>query len=122
MGTRRKALVVTPNLERAGLWSGWLRRAGYMSLGCVGPGLTNDCPRLRGAGCPLRQAVSLAVIDVDSDSSAECCTLLPDDGSTIPIRLMGSTTDQRSRLMELVAARACAQPAPRPNRIGAERT
>ena len=48
--------------------------------------------------------MSLAVIDIDSDPSAERCTMAPDDGSTFPIRLAGSTADQRSRLMELVAA------------------
>jgi hypothetical protein len=104
MSTPRKALVVTPNLERAGLWSGWLRGAGYTSLSCVGPGLTHDCPRLRGAICALRQAVSLAVVDVNSDPSAERCTILPDDGSTVSFGLVGSTRDQRSRLMELVGA------------------
>ncbi|HEX6581910.1 MAG TPA: hypothetical protein VF195_13735 [Actinomycetota bacterium] len=104
MSTPRKALVVTPSLERAGLWSGWLRSAGYMSLSCAGPGLTHDCPRLRGAICPLRQAVSLAVVDVNSDPSAQCCTILPDDGSTVSFRPVGSNRDQRSRLMGLVAA------------------
>jgi hypothetical protein len=108
MTTPRKALVVTPDLERAGVWSGWLRRAGYISLSCVGPGLTHDCPRLRGEACPLRQAASLAAIDVDSDPSAERCTTLPDDGSTISIPLVGSTTEQRSRLMEHVTGRSVA--------------
>lgn len=117
MTTRRKALVVTPDVERAGLWSGWLRRAGYMSLGCVGPALTHDCPRLRAADCPLRQAVSLAVVDVDSDPSAEHCTTLSNDGMTIPIPIDGSTRDQRAKLIERVAAaRTCSPPAPPPYR------
>jgi hypothetical protein len=50
--------------------------------------------------------VHLAVIDVDSDPSAECCTTLPDDGSTISIPLVGSTRDQRWRLMEHVTGRS----------------
>ncbi|HEX4941144.1 MAG TPA: hypothetical protein VFW51_01320 [Actinomycetota bacterium] len=104
MTTPRKALVVSPDLDRARLWSGWLRRAGHMSLCCVGPALTHDCPRLRAADCPLRQAVSFAVVDVDSDLSAAWCTTLPDDGTTISIRMDGSTTDQRARLLERVAA------------------
>lgn len=109
MTTPSKALVVTPDLDRAGLWSGWLRRAGHMPLWCVGPALTHDCPRLRAAGCPLRQAVSFAVVDVDSDLSAERCTTLPDDGTTISIRMDGSTTRERARLLERVAAaRTCA--------------
>jgi hypothetical protein len=48
--------------------------------------------------------VSLAVVDVDSDLSAARCTTLPDDGTTISIRMDGSTTDQRARLLGRVAA------------------
>lgn len=108
MTTPRKALLVTPDLDRAGLWSGWLRRAGYVSLCCVGPALSHDCPRLRAADCPLRQAVSFAVVDVDSDLSAARCTTLPDDGTTISIRVDGSMRDQRARLLERVGSRELA--------------
>ena len=117
MTTPPKVLVVTPDLDRAGLWGGWLRRAGHMSLFCVGPALSLDCPRLRAAGCPLRQAVSLAVVDVDSDPSAAGCTTLPDDGATILIRMDGSTTDQRRLLERVAATGTCAQPAAPANPI-----
>ena len=112
MTTPRKALVVSPDLDRARLWSGWLRRAGHMSLCCVGPALTHDCPRLRAADCPLRQTVDLAVVDVDSDLSAARCTTLPDDGTTLSIRMDGSTTDQRARLLELVGSLATTSTSP----------
>ena len=91
MGTRPKALVVTSDLQRADLWRGWLRRAGYMPLACVGPVLAFRCPRMRGDPCFLRQVVSVAIVDVGE--AADVCTRLPDDGTTILIRI-----DKRSRI------------------------
>jgi hypothetical protein len=96
----RTALFVTPDLERADIWRGWLRRAEYMTVGCVGPALTLDCPRLRGAGCPLRQAVDLAIVDIDACRDAAVCTPLPDDGTTIYV---GGDGPPRDRFEELVA-------------------
>ena len=83
MPGRPTALVVTPDLERAAAWMGWLRRAGYISVGCVGPGLTLECPRVRGGRCQLRETVSVAIVDRDSDTDAQLCTRVPDDGRTV---------------------------------------
>jgi len=102
MGIPPKGLIVTPDLERAGTWIGWLRKAGYMSLGCVGPGLTLDCPRLRGDHCSVRESVSVAIVDLDSDVDARLCTKLPDDGSTVFVRWEGSGAGSRASVMDRV--------------------
>lgn len=100
MGTRAKALVVTSDLERADLWRGWLRRAGYMPLACVGPGLAFDCPRIRGDRCFLRQVVGVAIVDVNE--AADVCTRLPDDGTTILVRSDKRPTKDRRMVMDRV--------------------
>jgi len=101
---RSTALVVTSDLNRASLWAGWLRRAGYMSLGCVGPGLTYDCPCLRGTRCALREAADVAIVDVGSHASAAMCRKVPDDGTTVLISGDGSGTASRARILDRLHA------------------
>jgi hypothetical protein len=104
MAARPKALIVTQNSERADLWMGWSRRAGYMTLGCVGPGLTLDCPRLHGNRCGLREAADVAIVDLDCDAEAGLCTRLPDDGGTVFVPRGGFGAGARVSIMERVAA------------------
>jgi hypothetical protein len=104
MGTPPKGLVVTCDYERADTWRGWLRRAGYVTLGCVGPGLTLDCPRVRGARCVLREGVNVAIVDVGCDADAGLCTRLADDGSTVFVPRDGSSAVSRASVMERVSA------------------
>jgi hypothetical protein len=101
----RTALFVTWNLERGEIWRGWLRSAGYVAVGCVGPASTLDCPRLRGAPCPLRQAVDVAVVDVDAGPDAAVCTPIPDDGTTIYVGGDGPSRDRFEELIERARGR-----------------
>lgn len=96
----RTALVVTLNVERGAVWRGWLRRAGYVTVDCVGAASTPDCPRLRGTPCPVRQAADIAIVDVDAGPDAAVCTPIPDDGTTIYV---GGDGPSRERFLELIA-------------------
>lgn len=86
MDTPKRALVVTDDLDRAATWMGWLQRANYTTLGCVGPGLTLDCPALHGTRCVLREVCDVALVDLASDEDADLCRKIPEDGSTVFIR------------------------------------
>jgi hypothetical protein len=100
--TRLGGLVVSPDLQRGVLWIGWLRRAGYRPLGCVGPDLTLDCPRLRGAPCSVRESVSVAIVDLDPGASARICTRLPDDGTTVFVRGEDRGSESHASVIERI--------------------
>jgi hypothetical protein len=94
MSRRATALVVTADLGRAAAWSAWLRKAGHASVGCVGPGLTLGCPRVRGARCQLREMVRLTIVDLECDTNA-LCTRVPDDGRTVFVAAEDAGARQR---------------------------
>ncbi len=100
----RRALVVTEDLERATTWMGWCRAAGYLTLGCVGPGLTLDCPRTRGARCPLREVADVAIVDLACDEDADLCTKLPRDASSILVPPWRASELERQEFMDDVGA------------------
>ena len=54
---------------------GWLRAAGYTTLGCVGPARTFGCPGAAGYRCPLREAADLTVVDGGTDPAGLCAVL-----------------------------------------------
>jgi hypothetical protein len=85
----------------------WLRRDGFLTLGCVGPGLTLDCPRLHGTRCVLREVSDVAIVDLTCDEDADLCKKIPDDGSTIFVRTGSPSEGDRDGIMASVdAARA----------------
>ena len=104
MEAPRRALVVTDDLERAATWMSWLHRAGYMTAGCVGPGLTLDCPRVHGGRCVLREVSDVAVVDLACDDDADLCTKAPDDGSTVFVRRDSPSEPDRSAVVSSVAS------------------
>jgi hypothetical protein len=104
MDTLKRALVVTDDLDRAATWMGWLRRADYVALGCVGPGLTLDCPRLHGTRCVLREICDVALVDLASDEDADLCTKIPDDGSTVFIRSGSPSEGDHRGIMDSIDA------------------
>ena len=103
MDTPQRGLVVTDNLERAALWMSWLHGAGYTTAGCVGPGLTLDCPRLHGGRCVLREVSDVAIVDLACDEDADLCTKAPDDGSTVFVRRGSPSEPDRRTLTSSVA-------------------
>jgi hypothetical protein len=111
--TPRRALVVTEDLERAALWMSWLRGAGYTTAGCVGPGLTLDCPRLHGGRCGLREVSDVAIVDLACDDDADLCTKVPEDGSTVFVRSGSPSEPGRQALMSSVAPVRGDAPRPR---------
>lgn len=68
----RRAVVVTSDLDVGSTWIGWLRAAGYVATGCVGPERTHGCPRARGRTCHPRDEADLVVIDPASDDRGLC--------------------------------------------------
>ena len=68
----RRAVVVTSDLDLGSTWLGWLRAAGHVSTGCVGPERTHGCPATRGSACHLRDGAALIVIDPASDVRGVC--------------------------------------------------
>ena len=72
MGRRPCALVVTDDLELADRWMGWLRAAGYMTIGCVGPGLTLRCPLATGDACQPRDIADITIVDQGADAALLC--------------------------------------------------
>jgi hypothetical protein len=103
MDRPQRGLVVTDNLERAAIWMSWLHAAGYTTAGCVGPGLTFDCPRMHGGRCVLREVSHVAVVDLVCDENADLCTKVPDDGSTVFVRRGSPSEPDRRGLMSSVA-------------------
>lgn len=104
MGAPRRGLVVTDNLERADIWMSWLRREGYTTAGCVGPGLTLDCPRLHGGRCVLREVSDVAIVDLACDEDADLCTKVPDEGSSVFVRPGSPSEPGREGIMSSVAS------------------
>lgn len=104
MEAPRRGLVVTDNLERADIWMSWLHGAGYMTAGCVGPGLTLDCPRVHGGRCVLREVSDVAIVDLACDEDADLCTKGSDDGSTLFLRRGSPSEPDRWALMSSVAS------------------
>jgi hypothetical protein len=104
MDPPRRGLVVTDDLERAEVWMSWLRGAGYTTAGCVGPGLTLDCPRVHGGRCVLREVSDAAIVDLACDEDADLCTKAPDDGSTVFVRRGSPSEPGRQALMSSVAS------------------
>ena len=103
MDRPQRGLVVTDNLERAAIWMSWLRGAGYTTAGCVGPGLTLDCPRLHGGRGVLREVSDVAIVDLACDDDADLCAKVPDDGSTVFVRRGSPSEPDRRALMSSVA-------------------
>lgn len=99
-----RGLVVTDDLERADLWTSWLRRAGYTTAGCVGPGLTLDCPRIHGRRCVLREVSDVAMVDLACDEDADLCTKIPKDGGTVFVRRDSPSEPGREEMMAGVAS------------------
>jgi hypothetical protein len=99
----QRGLVVTDNLERAAIWMSWLRRAGYTTAGCVGPGLTLDCPRMHEGRCVLREISDVAIVDLNCDENADLCTKVPDEGSSVFVRRGSPSEPDRRTLMSSVA-------------------
>ncbi len=104
MDTPRRGLVVTDDLERADIWMSWLRREGYTTAGCVGPGLTLDCPRLHGGRCVLREVSDVAIVDLACDEDADLCTKVPDEGSSVFVRPGSPSEPGREEIMSSVAS------------------
>ena len=75
-----------------------------MTAGCVGPGLTLDCPRLHGGHCVLREASDAAIVDLACDEDADLCTKVPDDGGTVFVRRGSPSEPDRRTLMSSVAS------------------
>ena len=99
----QRGLVVTDSLERAAIWMSTLHGAGYTTAGCVGPGLTLDCPRLHGGRCVLREVSDVAIVDLACDDDADLCTKAPDDGSTVFVRRDSPSEPDRRTLLSSVA-------------------
>jgi hypothetical protein len=102
MDGRKRALVVTDDLDRAETWMAWLRRADYLTLGCVGPGLTMDCPRLHGTRCVLREISDVAIVDLACDEDADLCKKIPDDGGSVFVRSVSPSEGNREDIMASV--------------------
>ncbi len=102
MDRPQRGLVVTDDLERAAIWMSRLHGAGYTTAGCVGPGLTLDCPRLHGGRCVLREVSDVAIVDLACDDDADLCTKIPDDGSTVFVRRGSPSEPDRRTLMSSV--------------------
>jgi hypothetical protein len=98
----QRGLVVTDNLERAAIWMSWLHGAGYTTAGCVGPGLTLDCPRMHGGRCVLREVSDVAIVDLTCDDDGDLCTKGSDDGSTVFVRRGSPSEPDRRTLMSSV--------------------
>lgn len=103
MGGHRLALVVTDDLASADRWGSWLRGAGYSTVGCVGPGLSFDCPRLHDGHCALREAADIAVVDLSCDADADLCTKVPANGGSVFVRRGSVSEPDRRGLMQGVA-------------------
>jgi hypothetical protein len=99
----QRGLVVTDNLERAAIWMSWLHGAGYTTAGCVGPGLTLDCPRMHGGRCVLREVSDVAIVDLACDEDADLCTKVPDEGSSVFVRRGSPSEPDRRALMSSMA-------------------
>jgi hypothetical protein len=103
MAGQRRVLLVTDDLGSADRWGSWLRGAGYSTLGCVGPGLTLDCPRIHGGSCVLREAADIAIVDLNCDEDADLCTKIPGDGGSVFVRRGSVSEPDRPGLMQGVA-------------------
>jgi len=100
------ALVVTRDLALAASWMAWLRGAGYVTIGCVGPELTLGCPRAAGLRCPPHEVATIRIVDAASDV-ARSCRGGGDDGATITIpRGDPAATDRRAFIARVGAAGA----------------
>jgi hypothetical protein len=99
-----RGLVVTDDLERADLWMSRLRSVGYTTAGCVGPGLTLDCPRLHGRRCVLREVSDVAMVDLGCDDDADLCTKIPKDGGTVFVRRDSPSEPGREETMAGLAS------------------
>jgi hypothetical protein len=85
------ALVVSEDFVRRNRWAAALRANGLQTATCPGPFVTEDCPRMDGELCPLREWAHVAVVDVPPGLHTElyggmperACTTLPDDTRTV---------------------------------------
>ena len=82
-------LIVGDDPARRSEWAGWLMREGYTTATCEGPNVV-PCPWVDGRRCPLREAVDIAIVDMQRPGEVEphawperFCTTLPDDGRTV---------------------------------------
>lgn len=95
MGYRASALIVSEDAVKTSQWCAWLEQAGFASFSCPGPRLAWQCLRLHGEPCPRRELADVAVVDVQSFDPIESsggyaetsCTKLPDDRSTVFVRI-----------------------------------
>lgn len=103
----RRAVVVTADLETGSTWIAWLRAAGYVAVGCVGPELTHACPRTREAPCHNRDEAEVLVVDPACDPRRLCVGSVPGRAVVVD-RNDEAATDRRrflDRLFEAGAAR-----------------
>ena len=97
-----RVLVVSDETAVSDFWMASLELDGYDTESCPGPSAAQDCPRLHGVRCALRERADIAVVDLDCEDDALACTKVPDDGGTVFVRRSSAPTVGREDLVRAV--------------------